>query len=266
MGSRQKSPQEIEKMRAAGQVVARILNELSVMCVPGVKTREFENRSAELIASSGAISLFKNYPHYGGAGPYPATVCVSVNEEVVHGIPGERVIADGDIVSFDVGVKIDGYCGDAAVTVAVGRVAPETLRLVEVTREALAIAVQTIRPGILWSAVAGRMERFVHEAGFSVVTEFVGHSIGTEMHEELKLPNFVSPELLRRDILLERGMTLAVEPMVNMGKQRVESLADGWTVVTADRRPSAHFEHTSDFSAAGTLCWVCSSRCLLRRR
>lgn len=214
------------------------------MCVPGRRTQDFEARATELMAQNGAVSLFKNYPHYGSSRPYPANICVSVNEEVVHGIPGERVIAEGDVVSFDVGVKLNDYCGDGALTVPAGKVDPEVLRLVAVTRRTLEIAVETIRPGVLWSAVAGRMERYVRDQGFSVVTEFVGHSIGVEMHEELKLPNFVSPELLRRDILLEKGMTLAVEPMVNMGTHRVDMLDDGWTVVTADRKPSAHFEHT----------------------
>jgi methionyl aminopeptidase len=244
MAIRIKSPAEIEKMRAAGRLVATILGDLAAMCVPGVKTLDFEHRSAELIDQAGAISLFKNYPHYAGGRPYPATVCVSVNEEVVHGIPGARAIAEGDVVSFDVGVKVDGYCGDAARTVAVGRVDPKAQRLLDVTREALEIAVETIRPGILWSAVAGKMEQFVRQAGFSVVTDFVGHGIGTEMHEDPKLPNFVSRELLRRDILLEPGVTLAVEPMVNQGTHHVVLCDDGWTVVTRDRLPSAHFEHT----------------------
>ena len=244
MAITRKSPDEIEKMRAAGRLVARILAELSAMCVPRTRTRDFERRSADLIEASGAVPLFRNYPHYAGGRPYPATVCVSVNDEVVHGIPGERQVKEGDLVSFDVGVKIDGYCGDAAVSVPVGQVAPRVARLIEVTRGALEVAVSTIRPGIFWSAVAGKMERFVKEAGFSVVTDFVGHGIGTEMHEDPKLQNYVSPELLRHDILLETGMTLAVEPMVNMGTHRVKLLPDGWTVVTADRQPSAHFEHT----------------------
>lgn len=231
-------------MRAAGRLVGRILDALAEMCRPGTPTIEFDRRSAELIDQAGAEPLFKDYPHYAGGRPFPATVCVSINEEVVHGIPGERVVAEGDLVSFDVGVRLDGYCGDAAVSVPVGPVAPEVKRLAEVTRRTLAIAAETIRPGILWSAVAGAMEQHVREAGFSVVTDFVGHSIGAEMHEELKLPNFVSRELLRNDILLEAGNTLAVEPMVNMGAHRVELLDDGWTVVTRDRRPSAHFEHT----------------------
>jgi methionyl aminopeptidase len=239
-----KTPAEIERMRQAGRVVARILRELAAMCHAGTRTLEFERRSSELMAEAGALSLFRNYPHYGGGRPYPASVCVSVNEEVVHGIPGERTVAEGDIVSFDVGVRVDGYCGDASLTVAVGHVEPPVRRLVEVTRQALDMAVRTVRPGILWSAVAGKMEQHVRQAGFSVVTDFVGHGIGTEMHEDPKLPNFVSPGLLRRDILLEAGMTLAIEPMVNMGTHRVDLLDDGWTVVTADRKPSAHFEHT----------------------
>ncbi len=239
-----KSAAEIEKMRAAGQIVADILKQLASMCVPGTKTMEFEQRSAEIIEARGAVSIFKNYPHYGGGGPFPATVCVSINEEVVHGIPGERTIVEGDIVSFDVGVKIDGFCGDAAVTVPVGQAGPEAGRLMKVTREALEIAAQTVRPGIFWSAVAGKVERHVRQAGFYVVTDFVGHGIGAEMHEDPKLPNFVSRDLLRQDVLLEEGMTLAVEPMVNMGTSKVAVLDDGWTVVTADRKPSAHFEYT----------------------
>ena len=244
MAIRIKSPAEIEKMRVAGRVVAGILHELATMCVPGTTTSEFDRRSADLIAAAGAVSLFQNYPHYGGGEPYPATVCVSVNEEVVHGIPGDRAVVEGDLVSFDVGVKVDGYCGDAALTVPVGRVDPEVARLIDVTGQTLQLAVDTVRPGILWSAVAGRMEEFVRQAGFSVVTDFVGHGIGTEMHEDPKLPNFVSRELLRHDTLLEPGIALAVEPMVNMGSHQVSLGDDGWTVVTKDRLPSAHFEHT----------------------
>jgi len=252
-----KSAAEIEKMRAAGRIVADILKQLASTCVPGTRTMDFERRSAEIIEACGAVSLFKNYPHYGGGDPYPATVCVSMNEEVVHGIPGERALAGGDIVSFDVGVKVDGFCGDAAVTVPVGQVNSEVRRLMDVTREALGMAVETIRPGIFWSAVAGKIERHVRRAGFSVVTDFVGHGIGTEMHEDPKLPNFVSHDLLRRDILLEEGMTLAVEPMVNMGTGNVEVCRDGWTVVTADRKPSAHFEYTIAVVADGADVLTC---------
>ena len=252
MTIRRKTRDELEKMRSAGRIVARILEELGGMCVAGVRTQDLEDRSASIIESSGGESLFKNYPHFAGGVPYPATVCVSVNEEVVHGIPGDRVLTDGDIVSFDVGVRLDGWCGDSARSVIVGQGSPDAQRLVTVTAEALEIARETMRPGILWSAVAGRMERHVRQAGFSVVTDFVGHGIGSEMHEDPKLPNFVSRELLRNDILLEEGMTLAVEPMVNMGSPRVRVLPDGWTVVTVDRKPSAHFEHTIAVVAGGS--------------
>jgi methionyl aminopeptidase len=244
MAIKLKSSAEIEKMRSAGQVVAGILDALTILCVPGTRTIDFERRSAELIEQAGAISLFKNYPQYAGGNPYPATVCVSVNEEVVHGIPGERTLVEGDVVSFDFGVMVEGYCGDSARTVAIGKIEPQTQRLLDVTRQALDIAIETIRPGLFWSAVAGKMEQHVRQAGFSVVTDFVGHGIGTEMHEDPKLPNFVSRELLRRDTLLEVGAVLAVEPMVNMGTHHVTLQRDGWTVVTRDGKPSAHFEHT----------------------
>ncbi len=244
MTIQRKTHEELEKMRSAGSIVARILDELAEMCLPGVRTIDLEDRSAAIIEASKAEPLFKNYPHFAGGTPYPATVCVSVNEEVVHGIPGQRTLAEGDIVSFDVGVRLDGWCGDSARSVVVGRGSPDVERLVAVTGETLQLACETIRPGILWSAVAGKMERHVRKAGFSVVTDFVGHGIGSQMHEDPKLPNFVSRELLRNDILLQEGMTLAVEPMVNLGGPRVRVLADGWTVVTVDRKPSAHFEHT----------------------
>ena len=253
MAIRRKNPAEIDKMRVAGSLVAKILSELAGMCSAGRTTEEFERRSAEMIAAAGAVALFKGVPQYAGGMAYPATVCVSVNEEVVHGIPGPRLIVAGDIVSFDVGVKIEGFCGDAALTVPVGQVSPDAQRLIDVTRRTLDVAIETIRPGLLWSAVAAKMERTVHEAGFSVVTDFVGHGIGTEMWEEPKLQNFVSRELLRNDILLEAGMVLAVEPMVNMGLARIKVLSDGWTAITADKKPSAHFEHSVAITESGPL-------------
>lgn len=252
MAIQRKTHDELEKMRAAGKIVGQILQQLGRMCEPGIRTQELEDLSASIIASSGGEPLFKNYPHFAGGAPYPATVCVSVNEEVVHGIPGDRVLTDGDIVSFDVGVRLNGWCGDAARSVIVGQGSAQAQRLVAVTAEALDLARETMRPGILWSAVASKMERHVKEAGFSVVTDFVGHGIGCQMHEDPKLPNFVSRELLRHDILLQEGMTFAVEPMVNMGGSRVRVLSDGWTVVTSDGKPSAHFEHTIAVVAGGS--------------
>jgi methionyl aminopeptidase len=222
-----KTPQQIERMRRAGRIVRRVLDRLGEMIAPGV-------------------------PGRGGAGPFPGSICASVNEEVVHGIPSaDRVIRDGQIISIDFGVKLDGWCGDAAETFAVGRVDEEVQRLVDVTRNCLALAVRMVRPQRYWSEVAAAMQEYVESEGFSVVREFVGHGIGRAMHEDPKVPNFVSRELQVNDILLQPGLVLAVEPMVNMGSPGVEYAPDGWTVVTADRLPSAHFEHTIAITAAG---------------
>jgi methionyl aminopeptidase len=164
---------------------------------------------------------------------------------VVHGIPSENVVLrEGDILSIDFGVRLNGYCGDAAVTAPIGQVAAEHRKLMDVTRETLEIAVARMRPGVRWSEIAGRMQRHAEGAGFSVVRDFVGHGIGTKMHEDPKVPNFVSDELLAEDILLAEGMILAVEPMINAGGYAVRTLGNGWTVVTKDGRYSAHFEHT----------------------
>jgi len=181
-----------------------------------------------------------------------------VNEEVVHGIPGIRVLAEGDIISVDCGVRLDGYCGDAAITVPVGKVAPEIQRLIDVTREALDVAVREIRPGRKWSDVARQMQKKVEQAGFSVVREFVGHGIGRSLHEDPKVPNFV--ERGARTFDLVPGLTLAVEPMVNMGGADVcFGDSTGWTVVTRDRRWAAHFEHTIAVTDSGcdvlTVAW-----------
>ena len=168
---------------------------------------------------------------------FRSVICASVNEQLVHGIPSEKVIlCEGDILSVDFGVKLDGYCGDAAFTVGIGRIAPDRQRLLDVTLQMLEIAVSAISPGVKWSAIAAQMEECCRQAGFAVVTDYVGHGIGTEMHEDPKVPNFVSRELLKNDILLKEGMILAVEPMVNMGRAQVRTLSDGWTVV--DRRAS----------------------------
>jgi len=183
---------------------------------------------------------------------FPGTICASINEEVVHGIPSGRKIADGDVVSVDYGCRLAGYCGDAAETFMVGDVAPDVRSLVAATKRALDIAVERSRPGTLWSSIAGEMQKNVEAAGFSVIRQFVGHGIGKEMHEEPKVPNFVSRELLARDILLEEGLVIAVEPMVAMGSAAVEiDRQDGWTVRTKDGAPSGHFEHTLAVTADG---------------
>jgi len=230
-------------MREAGRLVALVLQAVAEAARPGVTTGELNALAEEMITAAGAEPLFKGVRSSQASFPYPAALCTSVNEEVVHGIPGPRRLKEGDIVSIDCGVRVDGYCGDAAITVAVGRVRPEAERLIRVTREALEIAVQQIRPGRRWSEVARQIQRHVERNGFSVVREFVGHGIGRSLHEDPKVPNFVEPR--QRTFTLEPGMVLAVEPMVNMGSPDVCYAGDdGWTVVTRDGQWAAHFEHT----------------------
>lgn len=239
-----KTPQQIDKLYAAGQLVRDVLDRLGEMIAPGMTTEELDTEAARITHQAGATCLFYGVPGRSGAIDYPGNICASLNEEVVHGIPGPREIKDGDIVSVDFGVLLDGWCGDSARTYCVGDVAPEKRKLVEVTRHALDLACQLTRPGGCWSDVARAMQDYVRGEGFSVVEEFVGHGIGREMHEDPKVPNFVSPELQRRDIQLKPGLVLAVEPMVNAGTCRCRILDDGWTVVTADGQCSAHWEHT----------------------
>ena len=244
MAIKLKSPDEIEQMRRAGRIVRRVLDRLGEMMGPGVTTKELDAEAEKLCLAENAVCLFKGVPGRGKAGPFPGNACVSINEEVVHGIPSDRKVADGDIVSVDFGVRLDGWCGDAAETFVVGQVEPDVRRLVDVTRNALTIAIDMCRPGEKWSTIAETMQDYVEGEGFAVVREFVGHGIGSEMHEDPKVPNFVSRELRSRDIVLTEGMVIAIEPMVNMGSAGVASAPDGWTVLTSDGRPSAHFEHT----------------------
>jgi methionyl aminopeptidase len=214
------------------------------MVAPGITTEELDAEAQKLCLANGGKCLFKGVPGRGRAGPFPGAICVSLNEEVVHGIPSQRIVKEGDIVSVDFGVELDGWCGDAAETFIVGQAPDNVRRLVEVTRNSLAMAVAMAGPGVKWSSVAEAMQGYVEGEGLAVVREFVGHGIGSEMHEDPKVPNFVSRELLRRDINLEPGLVLAVEPMVNLGSADVKCLSDGWTVATCDSAPSAHFEHT----------------------
>ncbi|MCJ7544454.1 MAG: type I methionyl aminopeptidase [Phycisphaerae bacterium] len=252
MTIRLKTLQEIERMRRAGRIVRSVLDRLGEMIAPDVTTKQLDAEAEQMCREHGAQCLFKGVPGRSGAGPFPGNLCVSINEEVVHGIPSaDRVIRDGQIVSIDFGVKLDGWCGDAAETFLVGSVAPEVRHLVDVTRNCLEMAVRMVRPHGHWSEVAAAMQEYVESEGFSVVREFVGHGIGQTMHEDPKVPNFVSRELQANDIVLEPGLVLAVEPMVNMGGPAVEYAPDGWTVVTADRLPSAHFEHTIAVMSAG---------------
>jgi methionyl aminopeptidase len=236
-----KSPREIELMRDAGRLVHQVLLAMAQMAQPGVTTAELDSLAERMCRQAGAQCLFKGVP--GAGGPFPGNICCSINEQVVHGIPGPRKIAAGDLVSLDFGVRLHGYCGDAATTLEIGPVNERLHLLVETTREALEIAIRMAAPGVRWSQVAGAMQKCAEDRGFGVVRQFVGHGIGTDMWEDPKLPNFVSAALLKNDIVLRKGMVLAVEPMVNLGTAEVKILEDGWTVVTKDGKPSAHFEH-----------------------
>ncbi len=231
-------------MRKAGKIVRRVLDRLGEMIAPGVTTEDLDVEAEKLCLAAGGKCLFKGVPGRGKAGPFPGSICVSINEQVVHGMPSERVVRDSDIVSVDFGVELGGWCADAAETFIIGQVTAEVRRLVEVTRNSLMIAKEMMLPGRVWSDIARAMQSYIEGEGLSVVREFVGHGIGKRMWEEPKVPNFVSRELESHDIVLAEGMVLAVEPMVNLGSREVLYAPDGWTVVTRDGRPSAHFEHT----------------------
>jgi methionyl aminopeptidase len=240
-----RSRREIELIRKAGAVVADVLSKLKKITEPGVTTGWLDSVASQITTEAGAVALFKGVHSPYARVPFPACICASINEQVVHGIPSEAVVLkNGDILSIDFGAKLDGYCGDAAVTVAVGEISEDKRKLIDVTKNVLDIAIARAKPGVKWSKIAAEMQDYAESAGFSVVKEFVGHGIGKKMHEEPRVPNFVSDELLRCDIILTEGMVLAVEPMINAGTSDVRTLKDGWVVVTKDGKCSAHFEHT----------------------
>lgn len=245
MAIRLKTADQIEQMYTAGQLVREVLDRLGEIIAPGITTEDLDSEAQRLAELRGAACLFKGVPGRGKAGPFPGAICASINDEVVHGIPrGDRAIRDGDIVSVDFGIRREGWCGDAARTFCVGAVDGATRKLVGATKRALDMSIEKARPGRRWSEIAGAMQAFLNKEGFSVVEEFVGHGIGEEMHEDPKVPNYVSPELKRRDIELRPGLVLAVEPMVNLGSKHVKMGSDGWVVLTTDGKPSAHWEHT----------------------
>lgn len=231
-------------MRAANQLVAAILAELEAAVKPGVSTKDLDALAERLTRDAGAVPAFKGYRGY------PATLCASVNEQVVHGIPSAAALRDGDIVSLDIGVKLQGYFGDSAVTVPVGRIDERAVRLLDVTREALEKAIAEARVGRRLSDIGHAVQAHVEAHGFSVVREFVGHGIGEELHEDPQVPNYGQPG---RGPKLAEGMVLAIEPMVAMGRPDVRVLADGWTAVTRDGSLAAHFEHTVAVTADGPL-------------
>jgi methionyl aminopeptidase len=235
MGIIIKSDREVGYMRQAGRIVAQVLEVLCREVKPGIKTKELDNIAAREITGRGARPSFKGY--HG----FPATVCVSVNDEIVHGIPGERIIKEGDIVSLDLGTIYQGFQGDAAVTVGVGRIRPETRQLMEATRGALEAGIAQARAGAHLGDISAAIQGYAESRGYSVVREYTGHGIGREMHEEPQILNYGIPG---EGILLKKGMTLAIEPMVNMGGWRTRPGGDNWVVLTADGSLSAHFEHT----------------------
>jgi methionyl aminopeptidase len=232
-------------MRKAGIVVADVLLKLKEIAEPGTTTAWLNNVALQMTADARAEALFKGVRSPVARIPFPGAICASINEQVVHGIPSKDTkLKDGDILSIDFGVRLNGYCADAAVTIAIGEISEERRRLMDVTKHVLDIAIEKSAPSVRWSQVAAEMQQYAEAAGFSVVKDFVGHGIGRKMHEEPKVPNFVSDELLTNDIILTEGMVLAVEPMINAGTSAVRTLKNGWTVVTRDGKSSAHFEHT----------------------
>lgn len=242
-----KSPDEIERMRRSSGIVAEILAEVASRVRPGVTTGELDTLAEELTRKKGAKPAFKGY--VVGGRTFPASICISVNDEVVHGIPSrDRVLRDGDLVGLDFGVCCAGYFGDAARTVSVGRTSPEAQRLMDVTAASLAAGIDAIRPGAHIADISGAIQDVAEGAGFSLVREFVGHGIGRSLHEDPQVPNYRTGT---RGVKLSEGLVLAIEPMVNAGGPEVYVKDDGWTAATRDGRLSAHFEHSVAVMANG---------------
>jgi methionyl aminopeptidase len=247
-----KTPAELEKMRRSGLLVWQILQKMKEIAVEGVSTMDLEVTAEKMIADAGARPAFKGY--CGAAGePFKFVLCTSVNDEIVHGMPNvKRILKKGDIVSIDTGVKLDGYYGDSAITVPIGEVSEQTRKLLDVTRESLELAIAQVRMGNRLFDVCATVEKHVKGNGFTVVREYVGHGIGTQLHEEPQVPNYVDRR--NENPRLKPGMVLAVEPMVNAGKAEARVLKDKWTAVTKDGSNSAHFEHTIAVTENGP--WV----------
>ncbi len=235
-----KTKEEIELIRESCKIVAETLQLVKAHIKPGITTKELDQIAEDYIRSSGAVPAFKGYSQVGSF-DYPASLCTSVDEEVVHGIPGSRVLLDGEIISIDVGVVKNDYYGDAALSVGIGNLTPEKIKLLEVTEKALYLGIEKAIAGNRIHDISSAIQTFVEANGFSVVRDLCGHGVGKFLHEEPSIPNFGKKGT---GPLLKKGMTLAIEPMVNMGTYKVKTNSDGWTVMSADNKPSAHFEHT----------------------
>ncbi|MDP9121249.1 MAG: type I methionyl aminopeptidase [Acidobacteriota bacterium] len=252
MVSHRKTEAQIEKMRRSGLIVWEAHQAAKALIEPGVTTAQIDAAVEGVILGHGAVPLFKGVP---GKVPFPASTCISINEEVVHGIPGPRRLKEGDVVSVDIGVKLDGWCGDAAITHPVGTIDPQARLLLEVTEGALRVAIRGIHPKKRWSQVARDMEKYVKAAGLFVIEELVGHGIGQEMWERPQVPNYAT--VTTSDFKLHPGMVLAVEPMVGVGTKKVRLMPDHWTYVTTDRSAAAHFEHTIAITEQGARVLTC---------
>ncbi len=248
-----KTAAELEKMRQSGLLVWKVLQELRPLVREGATTLDLEVVAEKLIRDAGARPAFKGYYVAAAGSKFPFVLCTSVNEEIVHGMPSaKRVLKSGDILSIDTGAELNGYFGDSAVTIPVGEVSPEVERLLTVTRESLELAIDKVRPGNRLIDICGTVEKHVVSNGFSIVREYVGHGIGTRLHEEPQVPNYVDRR--NENPRLKEGMVLAIEPMVNAGKAEAKVLPDRWTAVAKDGSYSAHFEHCVAVTANGP--WV----------
>jgi len=237
-----KSSEQIGKMRQASEILVNAAAEIKLCIKPGVTTKQLDDIARKRIISSGARCAFLGYKGF------PKSICASVNEEIVHGIPGERVLKEKDILSIDIGVEYEGYFSDAAITIAVGKAGPKITKLIEITKEALYKAIDSAKLGSRVSDISCAIQEHVEKNKFSVIRDFVGHGIGASLHEDPQIPNFGQPGM---GVRLKRGMVLAIEPMVSSGSPEIEILDDGWTAVTRDRSFTAHFEHTVAITAQG---------------
>ncbi|NUM25033.1 MAG: type I methionyl aminopeptidase [Candidatus Buchananbacteria bacterium] len=241
-----KKPEEIAMINEGGKKLSEILDQLVAQAKPGVKTIELDQLAEKLIIEAGGVPAFKNYRDRLSEPPFPSTICASVNNQLVHTPAGKYALKSGDILSIDIGMKYPasgrGYFTDMAVTIPIGEISPEAKKLIDVTRESFYAGLEKVKAGNHLSEVSRSIQNYIEKNGFSVVRQLVGHGVGYEVHEEPRVPNYVDPR--QSDLVLEAGMVLAIEPMVNVGSYEIDTLDDGWTIVTADGKLCAHYEHT----------------------